>query len=397
LLYEQRREIALLTPISCLLLIPACHRDVPDGTNGVSTFESDSPPILSVLAITRFEELEVSPDTPGRAALGFAAVDLTQLKEAFETLEVSKNGREYGLALVVTSNGKLAASSQPDQFSYKSEQAQALMHIIRPLLLECGLITELFVTTMNASSVLSSSETTCAKKFDFQGNQHHMQAALLVEQVAALPWTAVLITRDYDFYGPELQYAWTSCVIASSIALFIGVLITLVATQLLTRPLASISHFMQRVSQVTMMSDSSMKKAAMAEVQLDWMAVHQLDGYRKKKQRRGVVGNVVKKASLTPDGTPKPIFVRRLVEQQEDADAGDLLSIVHTQPSALQQREAEMANERRSKLTGVALKTAEVQHMEVAFAEMLDIWAGYDELEALNHSKRQFIRCQSWG
>jgi hypothetical protein len=205
----------------------------------------------------------------------------------------------------------------------------------------------------------------------------------------ALPWSVVLLTSDDDLYQDKLQEAMVRSIIVACVALVLALALCLLSTLLLTRPIENMSSFMRRVSLISQMTSSQKKKHDMADVQRDWADGGSVRaGKSKIKQREDdmfPLWNGESNSSSEGKAAAAAVPSSPQAKSPSPSSRSSLQDVRHGGGSS---------SSSCFKWTPFVWKSREVQYMEQAFTELLNSWAGYDELEALNHSKRQFIRCK---
>ena len=302
------------------------------------------------------------------------SLDLKSLGAMFRRLRLGASG----VGLLLTPRGLVVAASD-ERFvrhttfghSASDRDAAAESHhelpmLMHPLLMECGLLTDRPVDNFNASCVLTAKDTdVCERSVRYRDDDYLLQARLLSQADTALPWTVVIVTRNYDFYGSQLEWASVQLILATTGALLVAIVLVSVAARLLTRPIDAVVVFMADVARIAAMPASDSKQAQMKEVQQRWHA-------------------------LTGAVPPRPAGrkERQLCPASPGRRVGDASTLPADNGAAMVACSA--APVRRP--FWFSLQMREVIVMQRSFSELLRAWSGYDELEALNRSKRQFIR-----
>jgi HAMP domain-containing protein len=173
----------------------------------------------------------------------------------------------------------------------------------------------------------------------------------------SLPWIQVsLISQDAFSAGWQHTVQWLA--ISGAISVLVGMLLSMLTARFFTQPLKVLNSFLKRVSTVGKMKHSVEKRACIKHLQLDWglMVLHAAE----KEYTRSV------SPLLEPDISLSPLRQAELESRAKNMHLRSW-SGVHAQ---------------------------EVHGLSTTFGELLDSWAGQDELQEIQQSKRQFIRCQ---
>jgi hypothetical protein len=295
----------------------------------------------TVSAFQRMESAAITVESAPTlmAPLALVTIDSRAFALIFDALSLG----DHGAAFLVTQHGKIVAASSPDDefvqgtgYDYDEPMFVDLsQNTLLPILLGCGLVTDrASTTTLNASGLLRSSsgsaDSSCQRYVTWHGRNYLMQARMLDQESTVLPWTVVIFTDDADWYGNQMQTSLVATAITSGLSLGVAIVLSMLISRLLVRRLSFLAGFQQRVRRITAMKSDDSKRRLMLEVQAEW---HQY---------------------------------------QETTTTSSVAS------SACSMR--------------CDLRALEVQQIESSFSDLLQTWAGYDELAALNHSKRQFIR-----
>jgi hypothetical protein len=344
--------------------------------------------LFTVTAFARLEPPSLRPDalgTRGPAPAAFATLDL----RSFDTMLWNMHLGPSGVGFLLTPNGLVVASSRKGYSTHRTfgprmhdafgnAPPDDLLQLRHPLLLECGHVTEKPVTNLNATQVLTAKDSeVCQRPVRYRNDDYLLQVSLLSQADTALPWSVVLLTRDYDFYGSQLEWASVQLILATIGALLVAIVLVSVAARLLTRPIDAVVAFMADVARIAVLPASDSKQAQMRAVMGRW--------------RRALGG-----PDQDPCAGPGPVpGLHRL--QSTRTLAGVVSTRRVADQSALRQAEAEMAAQAQADAGGWwkrlrPFETHEVSVMQRSFGDLLRSWSDYDELEALNHSKRQFIR-----
>ena len=329
--------------------------------------------LFVVTAFARIESPAIGPAAPAPAPLAFVTIDLASFGDMFSSLDLGASG----MGFLVTFRGLIVASSHegyvrrftssskemPPEDRPAGEAPDDLLALLNPLLDECGVVTASpYATELNATLHLSAQGgTMCQRRLRYKDDDYLVQVSLLSQEQTALPWSVVLLTRDHDFYGEQLDWATVQLVVITIGSLLVAILLVSVGARLLTRPIDAVVAFMADVARIAALPASDAKQAQMKEVQQRWH----------------VVTGVIPSPPVQPNENPG----KRVADSSAlGAVSGERGSAGVT--SALPCRRP----------FWVSLQTREVIVMQRSFTRLLRSWSGYDELEALNRSKRQFIR-----
>ena len=339
---------------------------------------------FTVTAFSRIEPTDTRPeqlDTLGHAPIAFVAIDLASFGDLFARLQPALGAS--GIGFLITPRGLVVASSQqtyvrhsvfgslPNDLAPHLAPPDDLLALLQPLLLSCGLVTDRAVSNLNATELLTADDSSavCEHSLHYRGDEFLFQASLLSQSETALPWSVVLLTRDYDFFGWQIHRATIQIVVITIALLAVAIALVAVIVRLLTRPIDEVVGFMADVARIASMTASDAKQAQMKDVQRRW---HATDAGA--ESQKGAAPPIRSTKSKGGGG-------RRVGDQ-----------------SALRQAEAQNLSQRQRRISkggccgSFPCRTKEVSLMQRSFGELLQSWAGYDELEALNTSKRQFIR-----
>jgi signal transduction histidine kinase len=293
--------------------------------------------------------------------IAFAVVSMEVLHQHLRTLDIGAHGQAY----VVRSDGHIIASSDAslqsmitevsapydiDMATSSDEWVQRLV----PFLQAWNLITP---TCNNNASSLSYNGNMFSQSLTVSRTSYHIQAQML-NPTTNLALTLVLITRDDDYEGEIAANIVTT--VWLTIVVCVGAIIaSLVVTRWLTRPLLGIVSSMNEVVTVMDMEHGLKRKIAFLKLYNDWTMT----------------------SEATQGSSTPTIGLRSIVSREPPAHKPNSLAATH-------------ASERPRKcaqcIGGNSMR--EVRLMHRAFESVLYSLSRYDELDAINRAKQQFIR-----
>jgi signal transduction histidine kinase len=316
---------------------------------------------LSLVAYTP----TVDPITGEFAFCGFALLKLRVLEQSFKDLPIG----ESGMVHVVRAGGDILASSYmpvsdqiaATQKAYKlSTSEDAVIQKMHGYLLEWGLVVEV-VTNDLAVTYVPFRKTQYSASFSAGGNGYRIEAKMLDEEISGLPYTVVLITLNSDFDGGVTTTEKITGIVAGvicAVALFLSFMIT----RCLTRPLLAVVEYMDRAVKVISMDRGQLQREALGELCANWA---EESGMVMPPLLNSVEKHEILAKTIDPFSNV-PLYASFCWLCN---DAGDTCCCYR-----------------------VGRSLREVQMMHAAFGSMLYTLASYDELEAINQAKRQFIR-----
>jgi len=240
-----------------------------------------------------WSDLFVVPDLPGSpgfvgisalsmlnsadgVAAAFAVVSLEELNAHLASLSFGAHGSAH----LFTASGHIIASSdvtlQSQCSTSSSLQPQGIdsthsthpvIAVVRPLLLAWKLISTQPLTLRNASLVLPKTSEIFEVDRTIASARCRVQASMLSDMMG--PFTVVIITEDNDFNGP-LRKNLVTTAWSSTLACLGAILVSLLVTRVLSRPILKISAFIDRADIVIAMEQGPKQRASLAQLQREW-------------------------------------------------------------------------------------------------------------------------------
>ena len=309
----------------------------------------------------------VHAHTVADGSLGFVSFGVTNLDALNQLLKDLPLG-DNGFGLFVRTSGRVVSSSVPainlqilrsvtdiDMFSSSDDW----LRMLTPILLGWDLITPQHITPRNSSLVIPYRADVYETSVTYRGDTYHVQAAMISNVDAGLPLTSVIVTKDSDFDG-NVRANNINTVALSVVVAVLSVVLSFLVTRCVSRPMMGVVSYMERACQIMELERSAKQRKELALLCDEW------------SNSSGMV---------LPPLLTSPAFVSMALKQNPKTS----------------QRFFCCGNccDRQMGCTscgGIGRSLREVQSMQRAFGSMIYTLASYDELEAINHAKRQFIR-----
>ena len=329
-------------------------------TGWSNVYSSNNPQTAgsSFLAIAAVNA-HVASDGSGLGFVSFAVTNLDNLNRLLQELPLGPSG----MGFFIRTNGRVVSSSVPsindeirrsvgtptgaagqldlDMFTSGDPWLQKLA----PVLLDWNLITTEAITPRNSSQIIPYRTDVYERSVSYRGDTYHIQAAMISNLTSGLPLTSVIVTKDSDFDG-NVRENNRNTIILSVVVALLAVVLSYLVTRCVARPMMVVVEFMERACTIIEMERSAKQREELSALCEEW------------SDSSGMV---------LPPLLTSSAFVSMAIK---------------TQPARL-----------RSKCScQVGKDLRENQAMSKAFGSMLYSLASYDELEAINHAKRAFIR-----
>jgi hypothetical protein len=320
--------------------------------------------IKTISAMMRMEPATVTAADGaalGQAPLAFVDIELSIFYQIFYDINLGDSGKAY----LFRPSGDIVASSD---FEFVDVEAAddggitgpgTLAGRVRQEMCACGYITQENVDNINASTVLQTwTPDGCQRTISFHGDHYLLQANLLNPTLSGLPWSYVLVTRDLDFFGSEFARGLTIVAATTAGVLVVSILISLVFTRYLSRPIVMIVNSMERLIATLAVDDVNHRREHIQQLQAEWQ-----ETYRPEEETQT--------ATTTPSNSQS--------KAMSTAPAQTALEVAHDHL---------LHDKRRARFS-----THEVFLMQRAYGQMLDTMCSYDQLTMVNDAKKKFIRC----
>jgi len=334
-------------------------------SNNVNVNSSTFLAIAAVYAHT-VPDVAALPTNPNATALGFATfavTNLDNLNQLLRELPLGQNGMGY----FIRTNGRVVSSSVPsiiEQVRHAVNDVDMFssddpwLRILAPILLDWDLVTTVPITPRNSSLVVPYRDTVYERSVSFRGDTYHVQAAMISNITSGLPLLAIIVTKDSDF-DANVRSNITNTVLFSCLVAVLASALSWVVTRCVSRPMMSVVDYMERACKIIEMERSAKQRKLLNILCEEWAG---------------------SSGMMLPPLMSSAAFVSMVIKENPSVKArftcGDCCD-----------REKGC-----STCGGVGRSLREVQSMHRAFGSMLYSLASYDELEAINHAKRQFIR-----
>ena len=367
------QPMAARTPNSNVLARPfyvaALDQHSQNLTGGWSNVYSSSNLYINGSFFLAIAAINAHPAADGD--LGYASFSVTNLDNLNQLLQELPLGPN-GFAMFVRTSGRVVSSSVPriNQAIRSSRRDTELdldifdsddpwLRIVTRVLLGWELITRERITPRNSSSVIPFRSDVYETSVSFDGANHHIQAAMLNNATSGLPLISVIVTKDSDFQGNVDENIVNTVAFSCTVAV-VASLVSWLVTRCISRPMMSVVQFMERACRVIEMERSARQRKELARLCEEWASAS---------------------GTVLPPLMPSSDFVGVVIK--EDPRTKERFFCC----GQCCDRELGCTS-----CGGFGRSLREAQSMQKAFSSLLYSLASYDELEAINHAKRQFIR-----